>query len=337
VRDSYFYNSRSFGPGQGYGVAVYSNSSANLIEDNIFETLHVSMQANYGASGNVFGYNYALGGKADSGNAPSMSFHGTHSYMNLFEGNYGAMRVEADVVHGSSSHQLLFRNRLTGYEAGQNDDQTAVEFDYYNRRCSAVGNVLGTLGVHKICQRAEGATCSSYADKVVYKLGYVNPWGCDSRFHDSQTVNAALRHSNWDPTTTTNHGIVTDPTISDLTLPNSYYLASKPIWFGNLLWPPFDPYFPTRSSVTNIPAGYRYTLGIEPPSRLVPPPLTISASGPNVVLSWQASSPGFSLQYTTNLESVSWTHFTAAAVIVNGQNIVTNPISSTPQFFRLSQ
>ena len=54
-----------------------------------------------------------------------------------------------------------------------------------------------------------------------------------------------------------------------------------------------------------------------------------------VVLSWPGSFSGFILQSTTNLASI-WTTNLPAPVIVNGQYTVTNPISGTRQFFRLS-
>ena len=47
---------------------------------------------------------------------------------------------------------------------------------------------------------------------------------------------------------------------------------------------------------------------------------------------------GFTLQSTMNLgPSAFWTTNTSAPVIVNDQNVVTNPISGAQQFFRLSQ
>jgi hypothetical protein len=46
---------------------------------------------------------------------------------------------------------------------------------------------------------------------------------------------------------------------------------------------------------------------------------------------------GFTLQSTTNLGSSVWTTNSLAPVVVNGQNTVTNPISGTQRFYRLSQ
>jgi Divergent InlB B-repeat domain len=56
-----------------------------------------------------------------------------------------------------------------------------------------------------------------------------------------------------------------------------------------------------------------------------------------LILSWPTNSTGFALQSTTNLASPVWTTNLPSPVIINGQNTVTNPISGTQQFFRLSQ
>jgi uncharacterized repeat protein (TIGR03803 family) len=58
------------------------------------------------------------------------------------------------------------------------------------------------------------------------------------------------------------------------------------------------------------------------------PKLTIMRSGTNAILTWSAT--GYVLQSTTNLASPVW-------IIVTGQNSVTNPISGTKKFYRLSQ
>jgi uncharacterized repeat protein (TIGR03803 family) len=72
------------------------------------------------------------------------------------------------------------------------------------------------------------------------------------------------------------------------------------------------------------------------------PQLGITPSGSGVVLSWPTNYDGFDysgykLQSTTNLDSLVWITNLPAPLITNGQNTVTNPISGTQQFFRLSQ
>jgi uncharacterized repeat protein (TIGR03803 family) len=73
-----------------------------------------------------------------------------------------------------------------------------------------------------------------------------------------------------------------------------------------------------------------------------PPQMSITPSGSNIVLSWPTNYAGFAytgytLQSTTNLALPVWTTNLPAPVVVNGQNVVTNPIAGTQQFFRLSQ
>jgi uncharacterized repeat protein (TIGR03803 family) len=71
---------------------------------------------------------------------------------------------------------------------------------------------------------------------------------------------------------------------------------------------------------------------------IAPPQLTIIPSGPYVILAWPTNYTGFTLQSTTNLgSSAVWITNSPAPVVVNVQNVVTNPISGTQQFFRLSQ
>jgi hypothetical protein len=70
----------------------------------------------------------------------------------------------------------------------------------------------------------------------------------------------------------------------------------------------------------------------------VPPQLTIIRSATNVVLTWPTNAAGFTLQSSTNLvSSAVWSTVSPVPVIVNGKNTVTNVISGTRKFFRLSQ
>jgi uncharacterized repeat protein (TIGR03803 family) len=67
------------------------------------------------------------------------------------------------------------------------------------------------------------------------------------------------------------------------------------------------------------------------------PQLTITHSGTNAILTWPANATGFTLEFATNLVSpIFWNSNSPAPVVINGQNTVTNPISGTHQFFRLS-
>ena len=66
--------------------------------------------------------------------------------------------------------------------------------------------------------------------------------------------------------------------------------------------------------------------------------LTIIRSATNVILMWPTNATGFILQSTTNLVSPAvWTTIVPEPVVVNGNNTVTNPISGSQNFYRLSQ
>jgi uncharacterized repeat protein (TIGR03803 family) len=77
-------------------------------------------------------------------------------------------------------------------------------------------------------------------------------------------------------------------------------------------------------------SGTVFALGLVPSLGIVP-------AANQVVLSWPTWAPHFSLQTTTNLASPVWTAVSPSPMIVAGQNTVTNPISGSQQFYRLSQ
>jgi formylglycine-generating enzyme required for sulfatase activity len=64
--------------------------------------------------------------------------------------------------------------------------------------------------------------------------------------------------------------------------------------------------------------------------------LSIAPAGNQVVLFWPNTTTNWVLQSATNLLPTIWSNLSLAQVIVNGQNRVTNPISGTQQFYRLS-
>ena len=67
------------------------------------------------------------------------------------------------------------------------------------------------------------------------------------------------------------------------------------------------------------------------------PQLSFSASGHNAVLSWPVNLTSFTLQSTTDLSASSnWSNVSITPVVIQGLNTVTNPMSGTHQFYRLS-
>ena len=71
--------------------------------------------------------------------------------------------------------------------------------------------------------------------------------------------------------------------------------------------------------------------------KLPQPQLTLIDVRSDVIVTWPTNATGFTLQSTTNLLSPFWTTASPPPVVINGQNTVTNTISGTQQYYRLSQ
>jgi uncharacterized repeat protein (TIGR03803 family) len=75
----------------------------------------------------------------------------------------------------------------------------------------------------------------------------------------------------------------------------------------------------------------------------VPPQLSIIADGANAILTWPAdatgfNNAGFTLVWATNLvPPIAWQTNSIAPIVIGGQDVVTNPLTGSQMFFRLSQ
>jgi hypothetical protein len=73
----------------------------------------------------------------------------------------------------------------------------------------------------------------------------------------------------------------------------------------------------------------------------LPPPPAITADGANVVLTWPAADTGFTtsgynVESTTSLvSSVACQTNSTPLIVINGQNVIINPISGSQHLFRL--
>jgi uncharacterized repeat protein (TIGR03803 family) len=68
------------------------------------------------------------------------------------------------------------------------------------------------------------------------------------------------------------------------------------------------------------------------------PPLAITRSGTNVILTWSAGAYGYALQSSSHLgAAAAWNPVSPLPVNLNGLNTVTNGITNTSMFYRLSQ
>jgi Pectate lyase superfamily protein len=268
-RDSYLFMNMATAP-ENYGVEI-DDTGASLFENNIFDTLDVGLVLAWSSNGNVSAYNYSVNedpGSEDLGAA--VDTHSVHTFMNLYEGNTQG-KFGFDYVWGSTSHQTLFRNRMTGYLAPIMDGSSKwsngnwpIILEAWNRVFNLVGNVLGTDGVQNGYEATTeasasivGATgysstcmCCSCGMGVapIYVLGFWNSWQPDDMPSDFDpiVVSTLLRWGNYDYYSKTTHwdaaeipSGVSTPTTK--TLPASFYLASKPSWFGSAPFPLIGP------------------------------------------------------------------------------------------------
>ncbi|HLX72634.1 MAG TPA: choice-of-anchor tandem repeat GloVer-containing protein [Verrucomicrobiae bacterium] len=89
----------------------------------------------------------------------------------------------------------------------------------------------------------------------------------------------------------------------------------------------------TGGAGVNAGAIFSYTLPV-----VVPVTLSIARSGTNVILTWPTNASGYTLQSSVQLgAAASWSNVSPAAVVVGGLEAVTNRISGSRGFYRLSQ
>jgi hypothetical protein len=278
-----------------YGIVL--GASSCLVEDNTSSDVY-GWLSEYESCGNVIAYNYSTNQNDNSSSmAAAFWFHDAHACMNLLEGNW-FNSIFFDDFHGSSGYNVVFRNRLTGYEPGRSDQLNCAQIEPSSHYNSYVGNVLGTVGVHS--QRLSAYSTGPQNGNAVLYIGYSrevvsSDASCYSTFYD---------HGNYDVVTRTNSGVVWS-TNSDHSIPSSLYLTSKPSYWGaNQNWPPFNPANPAAASMTNIPAGYRFVFGVDPPS-----------GGPDTNAPTISNISAGSL--TTNSATITWTTSKPATSIVD--------------------
>ena len=257
-----------------YGANNYAidmpDTSFAWIEDNYFHDLSV-ISPMYEVTGAAWTYNYGTNFPYNGFNSAKLSpllfFHGQHSCYCLFEGNvYPKMDNEgwqdSSGQPQSTRNIIFFRQRQDAWESQVTDPTGGGCLTTHptNTYMSAVGCVLGTTG--------------HVPDYFYVNGNNIFCWAVD-------TEPTFQRYWNWN---SADNGIHSDegPT-NGYTVANSYIYASKPAFFGNLLWPPISPTNVAYSkSVTNLPAGYRAVFGFDPPqgTDTNAPYLSITAPNP---------------------------------------------------------
>jgi hypothetical protein len=318
VINSYFSNAYTHAPGTyDSDLALRNKSTGMLVQNNIFERLHVSMMLEWGVAGNVLAYNYSLGNfDAGSPNASmgDIDLHGAHPQFNLFEGNI-VTSYGADNIWGSSANNTFFRNWARGTTLACNplngrgavscspigtqgssgingwwefQGTRAVNPTYETSNLNLVGNVVGSQEMANLHAYGNSAVMPQ-VDKVWAICG-LSPCGANSRTYD-QAVYAysfgfaesgsngsgsgcgsgvtgpcyslapwitIFLHGDFSNVT----GSITWKSGTAQTLPSSFYLGSKPSWWGSVPYPAIGPDVTggafVSGHVNNIPAKACY-------------------------------------------------------------------------------
>jgi len=261
LRDSYIHSTRNPNPGGGgYGVSVSWASADNLIENNIVWNMNSVIVMRASGGGNVVGYNYmddAWISYATSVVVAGLeAAHMTTPHYELFEGNQ-SFNFEGDETWGNSVYITVFRNHLT---CKRRSAPPLRLTDVGNRRCatiarghwwySFVGNVLGYSGMtpppRSWVFESQWPWTSAPA---VWRFGYNHEdWKAQP---DPKVRETVIREGNFDYVTGQVHW-----TNASQPVPPSLYLASKPAFFENNVWPWVDASGTTK--LFTLPARARF-------------------------------------------------------------------------------
>jgi hypothetical protein len=266
VRDSYFSSKNGPGGPTQYGIELIATSFTK-VENNIFFgiTGNILPESSYAL---VAGYNYMLN-TAPGAQFGSIEPHLAQNYLHLYEGNV-LDEVMYDNVWGSSSHNTVFRNRVSGDSPNKTNYRTAIKINTHNYYMNIVGNVIGDPTFHTLyqCDNVDRSSTDNYEFDLGFWGSCLN--GIDSKNpYDTVTESSLMRWGNWDavtdrtdgskngvrwctgvgvgnPACTGSETANTDPAFPGLahpsrTLPASFYLPGKPSWFGNVIWPSIGP------------------------------------------------------------------------------------------------
>jgi hypothetical protein len=279
--------------GGGYLMQIGDGASENLVENNeIWYGNKVDVMPNSGG-GNVFAYNYADDAFGvqypDAPEAGISAGHRLASHLELLEGNY-SHNFKGDSFWGGSIHITAFRNWISGHRAAHPPLNTFTHTDYcvhhygdYGGGARApvdvqagsnynnfVGNVLGMNGQQlltepggcigpqsaflvQVTTGAQYNASRAANDVPMWQIGYEQYGG--GSFIDT-TIDTITRNGNWDWMSKAQYWYGTGGTTdigAPMTIPNSFYLKSKPVFFGTQTWPWVDP---TTGATYTLPAKY---------------------------------------------------------------------------------
>lgn len=292
LRDSYIHETTNPNPGgAGYGIGIDAYSADNLVENTISWSFNKVMVMRSSGGGNVIAYNYMQDGYGMGyPTLPEVGLNASHmatSHHELFEGNE-AHNFSSDTTWGNTIYVTALRNHLTalriahpGVLAALSDqgNRRAIDISTGDRWFSFIGNVLG-CSASKTCANAGDSTCKCAGLNVSMPGGMTGQtsWqyeptadnATDARmwqlmYADSTAQSTLLRLGNFDWVTSSQKwpglgGIGTPdmPPNPLPTIPNSFYLTSKPPFMGSNPWPWVDP---STGTTYVLPARARFDAG----------------------------------------------------------------------------
>jgi len=269
VQNNYFYHSTG---ADSYGIRQEIGSE-NLFENNIIVQVFAPIVLDGASSGDVIAYNFIENDNYQSDFMRGSGFGHDVNDFELWEGNVGNSYAGGDGNHGTANMATFYRNFVLGWDSCANgqcgsttfkDSATGGIYDAYGDRYgNFVANVVGTPGYTTKYVDQTG----NFTPAVAFEFGFPNVFPADPLVYST-----ALMWGNWDVATGTVRfcGNSSDtgwsttcastsevptgaagypnsvPTKGDTgigqgALPASFYLSSKPSWFGSLIWPPIGP------------------------------------------------------------------------------------------------
>jgi hypothetical protein len=328
IRDNYFYGTQAHGGSstQSYGYDGYTGT-ANLVENNIFDSISTPIQME-GQQGTVLGYNYIPNTLNFCSPNPcfdwllgTSSMHAPGNGYLLFEGNQNVEMI-LDTIHGPADFISFVRNRVTGWQVNGTEQTVPIYNFAWSRYTNAIGNVLGTAGYHtRYTTIAGDGSSNTTCWHSIYSLGI--SYGCYQggpviddplvatttlRWGNYDTVNNAVRWVGSEvPSSLAKYG---NPVPGSQTLAPSFYLSSKPVWFGSTPFPAVGPDV-NGGDIPNV-GGFAYNIPSQQAFKNTPVDTSYSPATTGVTGSWSGGTA------TINLGSAAASVVPASSITVTG-------------------
>jgi hypothetical protein len=271
IQNNYFTDTTGV---DSYGVR-FEGAGHNLIENNIFTRSLSAVVFDGPSAGDVVAYNFAINAKLANNFMKGLFFSHDQNAYDLYEGNVTPIQWN-DSNHGTTNMLTRYRNFFSGWESCANGQCGANIFDgwtnsfvdlYADRYQNNVANVLGTPGYHTSYKSSSGSLGGGDGTVVIPAGAAFSPLPTDPLVSSTSmywgnydVVTNAVRWcgNSSDTSWATTCGSVSEvptgartypssiPSKGDTgagqaALPASFYLSSKPSWFGSIPWPAIGP------------------------------------------------------------------------------------------------